>query len=42
MKAILKVFLLSLFFIGGVVMAGDKAWDKVFAKSDEVDVQKVK
>lgn len=42
MKAILKVFLLSLFFIGGVAMAGDKAWDKVFAKSDEVDVQKVK
>lgn len=42
MKAILKVFLLSLFFIGGVAMAGDKAWDKVFAKSDEVNVQKVK
>lgn len=38
-----KIFgILLLLFLGGTSMAADKSWDKVFAKSEQVEVQKVK
>ena len=36
-----RIFIMLIFFIGGGAMAQEK-WDKVFAKSNEVKVQKVK
>lgn len=36
-----RIFIMLIFFLGGGAMAQEK-WDKVFAKSNEVKVQKVK
>ena len=41
MKNFLVCFILLLLLTGGVVMAKTQDWDKTFAKSDKVDVQKV-
>ena len=41
MKNFLVYFILLLLLTGGVVMAKIQDWDKTFAKSDKVDVQKV-
>lgn len=42
-RGIDKIFgILLLLFLGGTSMAADKSWDKVFAKSEQVEVQKVK
>ncbi len=41
-RGIGKIFgILLLLFLGGTTMAADKNWDKVFAKSEQVNVQKV-
>ena len=41
MKNFLVYFILLLLLTGGIVMAKIQDWDKTFAKSDKVDVQKV-
>ncbi len=37
-----RIFMMLLLFLEGTSMAADKSWDKVFAKSEQVNVQKVR
>ncbi|WP_407645614.1 alpha/beta hydrolase [Helicobacter mesocricetorum] len=39
---IFRIFTMLVFFYGGIAMAKDKDWDKVFTRNNEVNVQKVK